>query len=62
MYHQKWRLAHGRFYQLVDVVDDGIKAADLIVELISENHISIEQTDDGHWAVYSTPKISTRLR
>ena len=62
MYYQKWRLAHGRFYQLVDVLDDGIKAADLIVKLISENHISVEQTNDGRWAIYSSPKIDTQLR
>jgi hypothetical protein len=57
MYYQKWRLARGRFYQLVDVLDDGIKAADLIVRLISTNHISVEQTVDGQWAVYSSPKM-----
>jgi hypothetical protein len=61
MYYQKWKLAHGRFYQLEDVLDDGIEAADLIVHLILENHISVEQTDDGRWAVYSTPKINTKL-
>jgi hypothetical protein len=58
MYHQKWRLAHGRFYQLVDVVDNGIKAADLI----SENNISIEQTNDGRWAIYTTPKLGVKLK
>ena len=61
MYYQKWKLSHGRFYQLEEVVDDGVQAADLIVNLIPENHISVEQTDDGRWAVYSSPKIGTQL-
>ena len=62
MYYQKWRLAHGRFYELVDVVDDGLEAADLIVHLISKNHISVEQTNDGRWAVYTTPKLDVKLK
>ena len=62
MYYRKWRLAHGHFYQLVDVLDDGISTADLIVRLLADNHISVEQTNDGRWAVYSTPKISTKLQ
>ena len=62
MYYQKWRLAHGHFYELVDVVDDGLEAADLIVHLIPKNHISVEQTDDGRWAVYTTPKLDVKLK